>query len=346
MAIERKEKGKDAGLLVFEDEAQVVRFIYDAFLHNTPIYKIREQAKMMGFRFSSNSYVQKILTLPIYSGQQYVKAWREMRGGLFPAKHEAIIDMFTWQQVQKKCKGEPKTKVIISDEMPLRGVLHCHCSRLLTGAPSRSRNGNLFYYYKCHTSREHNHISAKKVHSQVNEIMGYLSISEKFVYRLKEMSNEMTEAKLKENKKLVAQKKRELQRVEEGLESVERKFISDQLKFDSYNRWHTTYNQQRVTLVAEIEKYSADMNEFFFVVNNNISKLTDMQFIYNTCTTLQKQELIRKVFDNKLYYQHDICRTAHIMEIFSHNLLILREKKLLIVDEKRGLSMKVPFWWS
>jgi len=131
--------GKEAGLVILEEQAKVVRFIYESFLHNTPLYKIREEAKRMGFPFTSNSYVQKILSLPIYSGQQLVKQWREMPGGLFPANHEAIIDMFTWQQVQRKIKREPKTRVTVSDEMPLRGVLHCHCSRLLIGGPSRSR---------------------------------------------------------------------------------------------------------------------------------------------------------------------------------------------------------------
>ncbi len=140
------------------------------------------------------------------------------------------------------------------------------------------------------------------------------------------MTEELTEIKLKENKKLVAQKKRELQKAEENLESVEQKFIADQLKFDSYNRWHTTYNQQRITLVAEIEKYSADMNEMFFVVNSNLSKLADMLFVFESCNTLQKQELSRKVFDNKLYYHSGVCRTRYLMNIFSHNILILREK--------------------
>ncbi len=334
--------GKEAGLVILEEQAKVVRFIYESFLHNTPLYKIREEAKRMGFPFTSNSYVQKILSLPIYSGQQLVKQWREMPGGLFPANHEAIIDMFTWQQVQRKIKREPKTRVTVSDELPLRGVLHCHCSRLLTGGPSRSRNGNLFYYYRCHTSREHNHIAAKKVHSQVTEIMSYLSVPQPYIIKLKQMTEELTEIKLKENKKLVAQKKRELQKAEENLESVEQKFIADQLKFDSYNRWHTTYNQQRITLVAEIEKYSVDMNEMFFVVNSNLSKFADMLFVFESCDTLQKQELLRKVFDNKLYYHSGVCRTRYLMNIFSHNILILKEKSLLIVDEKRGLLEKVP----
>jgi len=44
----------------------------------------------------------------------------------------------------------------------------------------------------------------------------------------------------------------------------------------------------------------------------------------------------------KLYYRNGVCRTAYIMKTFSHNILILKEKSLLFVDEKRGFSMKIP----
>jgi DNA invertase Pin-like site-specific DNA recombinase len=206
--------GKEAHLIVQDEEAKVVKFIYESYLKQVPIYKIREEARQMGFPFTSNSYVQKILAIPLYSGQQFVKPFKDFAGGLFPAHHEPIIDMFTWQQVQQRIKGVPKAKVLISDEMPLRGVLHCHCSRLLTGAPSTGRHGNLFYYYKCHTSREHNHISAKKVHLQVNEMLNYLSIPSDTVTRIKEKSAQVMDLRMKENKKLLVQKKRELEDIE------------------------------------------------------------------------------------------------------------------------------------
>ena len=119
--------------------------------------------KELGFPATGKSAIKDVLANPIYSGQQHVKPWKELPGGIFPANHEAIIDMITWNQVQEKLKGKPKTKISVSDEMPLRGVLHCHCRKLLTGAPSRGRHGNYFYYYKCQTS-SHNNISAIKAH--------------------------------------------------------------------------------------------------------------------------------------------------------------------------------------
>lgn len=85
----------------------------------------------------------------MYAGMQYVKPHQNYEGGLFPAIHEPIIAYVTWQSVQHKLKAPEKAKVVLDSELPLRGVLRCHCEKLLTGAPSRRRHGKYFYYYKC-----------------------------------------------------------------------------------------------------------------------------------------------------------------------------------------------------
>lgn len=50
-------------------------------------------------------------------------------------------------------KKADKVKVVVDDKIPLRGVVKCHCSTLLTGAPPRDESGKCFYYYKCKQSR-------------------------------------------------------------------------------------------------------------------------------------------------------------------------------------------------
>lgn len=339
----RKEgSGKEAALVINEEEAKVVKYIYDAFLKNTPLYKMREEARKMGFPFTSNSYGQKMLSLPIYSGQQQVKPWKDFAGGLYPANHEAIIDLFTWQKVQQKIKGVPKIRSVVSDEMPLRGVLRCHCGRVLTGAPSTGRHGKLFYYYKCHTSKLHKDIPAKKLREQVDEMMLCLTLPPHFIDEILNKCKAIIEEKLKENKKMLGNKKRDLQKVEVSLQSLEEKFINNLVAIESYNRWFVTYTQQIAILKSDIEKYSADYNGFFIVLNNNLDKLTNMQNIYNRCNTLQKQELVTKIFADKLYYKEGVFNTAYIMKAFAPNLPALKQRSLLIVDEKAVVFKDPP----
>lgn len=47
--------------------------------------------------------------------------------GLFPVKHKPLVDMTTCRMVQSKIKKPEKTKTIIDDKIPLRGILKCRC---------------------------------------------------------------------------------------------------------------------------------------------------------------------------------------------------------------------------
>jgi site-specific DNA recombinase len=58
-----------------------------------------------------------------------------------------------------------KVRTSLDDTIPLRAVLKCHCGQPLTGAASRGKSGNYFYYYKCKHSR-HLNLSAVKAHDQ------------------------------------------------------------------------------------------------------------------------------------------------------------------------------------
>ena len=69
-----------------------------------------------------------------------------------------------------------KQRVVIDDEIPLRGILKCHCGTPLSGAPSRGKSGKYFYYYKCRHSK-HNNISEIKAHQQLLQICEFIICS-------------------------------------------------------------------------------------------------------------------------------------------------------------------------
>src|SRR5690606_9625507 len=118
--------------------------------------------------------------------------------GLFPANHEPIIDRITWLNVQEKLKKPDKTRTIIDDHIPLRGILKCHCGNPLSGAPSRGRAGNYYYYYKCRHSK-HNNISAIKAHKQLSKIFELMSLKKDAVLKIKEKSEEMIKTEVNAN---------------------------------------------------------------------------------------------------------------------------------------------------
>jgi site-specific DNA recombinase len=325
--------GDHRHLVIHEPEAIVVRYIFQAFLHNTPFYIIEQKVKQMGFNRTGNGRVHEILKHPVYYGYQYVKPYKDLPGGLFQLKnHQPIVDVLTWNAVQEKLNRPDKARVAVAENFPLRGVLHCHCKKLLTGAPSKSRNGNYYGYYKCQ-SAGHNNYNADEAHKKLNEALGWMSLPSHWAVAIREKTYQVLEERTKDNRLILEQKKAEFDKLERQMESVEKKFIDNQINFDTYNRWHMDISSKRVTLNAEIEKMDRSQEKLHYLLENNLQKLTDLQSVYKAAPLTQGQELLRMVFDNSLYLKDKVYRTTYVMPVFTHNLLILNQKNLLVLDD-------------
>jgi site-specific DNA recombinase len=327
-------EGKARHLEIKENEAAIVKLIYDLYLKEVPLYLIAEKAIEAGFPRTGNVSIQRILSYPLYAGMQYVQPFKTYPGGLFPAIHDPIIDKSTWQMVQNKLAKPEKEKIVVSNEMPLRGVLKCYCGKAVTGAPSRGKLGNYYYYYKCNKTN-HLNLSVIKAHDQLRQIFGFMSLPERIVKDIKKNSDRIFEQKIIEDKLLVQEKKKELITEETKLISVEEKWITNQISQETYDRWHSSINQNKRTLEGMIERLSGDYTATHKILMANVEKLTDLEFVYNNTSTLDKQELIRVVFERNLYYQNGMYRTPTMIDLLSHNSQIMSEKGLLVYEKKR-----------
>lgn len=336
----KKGERKERHLVINEAEATIVRFIYNAYIKDMPISLIAQKAKEIGFRRSGNMAIQRILSYPLYAGMQYVEPFRDHPGGLFRAKHKPIIDLYTWEKVQKKMRKPKKERITISDELPLRGVLRCYCGKLVTGAPSRGKMGKYYYYYKCNETK-HLNLSAIKAHSQLLQIFELMSLPAKAMKVIRDNSEKIFEQKMKDDKQLLEEKEKELAAEEEKLFSIEEKWIANKITHDTYERWFSTINSNRISLKEAIERLSDDPNKIYSILHRNLDSLTDLKFVYTKSDTLEKQELIRLGFDNNLYYQEGIYRTPTMIDLLSHNSHVMREKGVLIYKKRRG-NFSIP----
>lgn len=97
-----------------------------------------------------------------------------------------------------------------------------------------------------------------------------------------------------------------------------------------------------MALKAQLDGLNKNDEDIHSLLEKKLVKLTDLNQLYNDCTILQKQHLIRLGFDQQLYYQDGVYRTPSLLPIFVRNELILREKKLLIVEKKGDFLAKIP----
>ena len=331
----RDEKNKPI-IVPDPEKSQIIQYIFNAFLNNVPLLEIRKQAAEMGFTHQGKSAIQKILTNPVYIGLLHLRAYRDYPEEMVEGIHEPLIDKTTWYDVQKKIKFRDKPRQIINDDMPLRSVLLCHCKKALTGAPSRGKMGKYYNYYKCPVASKHNNISAIKAHHQLNEIFTYLSLPNSTVKSIKNKSEKLMEEKFSLNHKELQSVKKKMDDADGQLKSVEEKWINNQMSFETYNRWYRDLTDQRMALKSRVQKLSQHEDEAFVLLQKELYQLEDMNYLYSEAGTVQKQQLIRLVFDCSLYYQEGVYRTPYLMSTFSHNTLILKEKQLLIIDEKGG----------
>ena len=77
---------------------------------------------------------------PVYCGLIHVRAYREYPEEFIKGIHEPLVDDITWQEVQSRFKPQ-RQHVQVTDDLPLRGVLKCHCGLPLTSAAPRGKGG-------------------------------------------------------------------------------------------------------------------------------------------------------------------------------------------------------------
>ncbi len=219
--------------------------------------------------------------------------------------------------------------------------MKCHCGNVLTGAPSRGKSGKYFYYYKCRCPK-HNNISAIKAHNQLLEIFRLMSLSDKMVTDIKKGCSIVMEKELKDKKERLESKKVELLDVEEKLYTLEEKWINNEISRETYNRWYSNYSYSVLNIKGAIERLSINTNEVYDLLKKNMDLLTDIPYIYAKATTLQKREFVSMVFDTNLYYKEGVYRTPTIMDVFSCNVLKMKDNGLLVCDKKRDNFSIIP----
>lgn len=76
-----------------------------------------------------------------------------------------------------------------------------------------------------------------------------------------------------------------------------------------------------------------------------LSKLAELKYLYGKAATSQKHELVRMVFDNRLYYEKGSYRTPYILPILESNLLRNNQLEELILDKKGENIAAFPLKW-
>jgi DNA invertase Pin-like site-specific DNA recombinase len=166
---------KDRKLLINEDEAKVVKMIYNRFIETESCALVADELNRNGYRSKlrpnakgknggekmyDRKAVRRILENPHYKG--YITH----KGAVYKGQHEAIINEEIWGEAREILLKNQNTKhQKKSSPYPLKGLLKCgSCGATMT--PTACNNHGLKYrYYTCS-----NHVRFKSCKSAVRNV--------------------------------------------------------------------------------------------------------------------------------------------------------------------------------
>ena len=152
---------EDRRLLVNEDEARIVRSIYQEFIKTGSILETARKMNQMGFTtkqwvsskgniHKGNKFniknVRKIIDSPLYKGKI------KHKDNIYNGRHEAIVSEETWQKAQDVFKRRnavqlPESRV--TSPPLLKGLINCGmCGSKMTPNYT-SKKGKKYRYYSC-----------------------------------------------------------------------------------------------------------------------------------------------------------------------------------------------------
>ena len=136
-----------------------------------------------------------------------------------------------------------------------------------------------------------------------------------------------------DQERLIKQKQADVKAVSQRLESIEEKFFKNDIDSATYQKWHPRALSELATLNAELSDLKRPLEESWKFYNENLTKLADLHYIFNAADIHHKHAFIGAVFNNSLFYEEGIYRTPYLLPIFHSKRLILKEKKLLEVEQ-------------
>ncbi len=144
---------KDKRLIINEEQANVIRFMFDFFIHDASLARLRDELKARGiytakgYRWTASQISHKLRN-PVYAGKI------KHRDKVYPGIHETIISEELFAKVQKLVPERTWSKRKTERTYLLTGLLKCQdCgSTITTHYTSKKRKDGTSYripYYRC-----------------------------------------------------------------------------------------------------------------------------------------------------------------------------------------------------
>mgnify|MGYP003307048353 CR=1 FL=1 len=337
-------------LIIDEYAAEIVRAIFVLklkgysqqsiadYLNSEAVLPPAEYKKSQGLNYKSGLKgggqaqwrafaVQNILTNPVYIGvlvqgkrgtpNYKIKQMRvrdEDQWSVINDNHEAIIDEFTFNAVQKVLARDTRVTAKADAVDPLSGMMFCaDCGRSMVKR-SVSRGNKKFYYYVCHTNKKGAGCTSHSISVETLEttVMRAIKNQINLVIEMKQLleevnHNEILSVKIRRLDLLIAEKNKEIDKQKDFRMKLYEALSDGLIERDEYDAMRKRATATIEAGEAAIEKLDAERAEIIAKSTKNLTWLE--QFAkYQSYAKLTRE--IAVAFIDKVTVYED--KTVHI----------------------------------
>ena len=337
-------------LIIDEYAAEIVRAIFVLklkgysqqsiadYLNSEAVLPPAEYKKSQGLNYKSGLKgggqaqwrafaVQNVLTNPVYIGvlvqgkrgtpNYKIKQMRvrdEDQWSVINDNHEAIIDEFTFNAVQKVLARDTRVTAKADAVDPLSGMMFCaDCGRSMVKR-SVSRGNKKFYYYVCHTNKKGAGCTSHSISVETLEttVMRAIKNQINLVIEMKQLleevnHNEILSVKIRRLDLLIAEKNKEIDKQKDFRMKLYEELSDGLIERDEYDAMRKRATATIEAGEAAIEKLDAERAEIIAKSTKNLTWLE--QFAkYQSYAKLTRE--IAVAFIDKVTVYED--KTVHI----------------------------------
>ena len=262
--------------------------------------------------------VNEIFSRPVYAGHITYEA---MGLHLVPGKHEPLVSLATWQEVQDRRFGR-KAKVTArkdtAEDFPLRGFVTCgHCGEPLTSCWSKGRSAR-YPYYLCDTRGcvlARKSIRKEILEGEFEELLSQLRPSEGLFNLASAMFRDLWEVKLASSRTQGASLSQELKAVEKKVEQLLDRIVdaSSASVVAAYERRIKELETQKAIMRDRIANCGKPLKSFDETYRTAFGFLANPCKLWGSERIEDRRAVLKLCFEGRLpYMRGEGYRTAKI----------------------------------
>jgi len=228
-----------------------------------------------------NQMVTNILTRVAYAGYIESPKWGV---SLRPAQHEKLISFETFQNIQKRLKGNAKApaRKDLNKDFPLRGFVTCgHCDTPLTACWSKGRGGR-YPYYLCHKKGCESYrksIRKEKLEGDFEDLLRRMTPTKKLFGLARVMFEDLWDHRVEFQKKRAQSMEVEIHKADRAIEQFLDRIVDAKSSsvINAYEKRIQKLEMDKVLFSEKIEKCGRPIRDFDATVR------TALDFLASPC---------------------------------------------------------------